>query len=30
MRLYILCEGQTEDRFVKEILYPYLQKSDIY
>ena len=24
MRLYILCEGQTEDRFVKEILGPYL------
>ena len=30
MRLYILCEGQTEDRFVKEILCPYLQKSDIF
>lgn len=30
MRLYILCEGQTEDRFVKEVLYPHLLHSDIY
>ena len=30
MRLYVLCEGQTEDRFVKEILRPYLQNSDIF
>ena len=30
MRLYILCEGQTEDRFVKEVLYPYLLNSNIF
>ena len=30
MRLYILCEGQTEDRFIKEILSPYLQNSNIF
>jgi hypothetical protein len=30
MRLYILCEGQTEDRFVKEVLSPYLLNSKIY
>ena len=30
MRLYILCEGQTEESFVKEILSPYLQILDIY
>ena len=30
MRLYILCEGQTEDRFVKEILAPYLLPLNIY
>ena len=30
MRLYILCEGQTEDRFIKEILWPYLQNSNIF
>jgi hypothetical protein len=30
MRLYILCEGQTEDRFIKEILSPYLQRSNIF
>jgi hypothetical protein len=30
MRLFILCEGQTEDRFVKEILYPYLLNSNIF
>jgi len=30
MRLYILCEGQTEERFIKEILNPYLQNSNIY
>jgi hypothetical protein len=30
MRLFVLCEGQTEDRFVKEILYPYLQNLGIY
>ena len=30
MRLYVLCEGQTEDRFVKEILRPYLQNLNIF
>jgi len=30
MRLYVLCEGLTEDRFVKEILYPDLQNLNIY
>jgi hypothetical protein len=30
MRLYILCEGQTEDRFIKEILRPYLLDLSIY
>ena len=30
MRLYILCEGPTEERFVKEILAPYLQKRNIF
>lgn len=30
MRLYILCEGQTEDRFVKEMLVPYLQNLNIF
>lgn len=28
--LHILCEGQTEERFVKEILAPYLQQFNIY
>ena len=30
MRLYILCEGQTEDRFVKEVLAPHLLPLNIY
>jgi len=30
MRLYVLCEGQTEDRFVKEILAQYLLPLNIY
>jgi hypothetical protein len=30
MRLYILCEGQTEDRFVKEILAPHLFSLNIH
>ena len=30
MRLYVLCEGQTEDRFVKEILAPHLLSLNIY
>jgi hypothetical protein len=30
MRLYILCEGQTEDRFIKEILAPHLLPQNIY
>ena len=30
MRLYILCEGSTEERFVKEILAPHLLNSNIY
>lgn len=28
--LHILCEGQTEERFVKEVLAPYLQRFGIY
>ena len=28
--LHILCEGQTEERFVKEVLSPYLQQSGIF
>lgn len=28
--LHILCEGQTEERFVKEVLSPYLQQFNIY
>jgi len=30
MRLYILCEGQTEDRFVKEVLRPHLLNLNIF
>jgi len=30
MRLYILCEGSTEERFVKEILAPYLINCNIF
>jgi len=30
MRLYILCGGQTEDRFVKELLAPYLLPQNIF
>lgn len=28
--LHILCEGQTEERFVKEVLSPYFQQFNIY
>lgn len=28
--LHILCEGQTEERFVKEVLSPYLQQFNIF
>ncbi len=28
--LHILCEGQTEERFVKDVLSPYLQQFGIY
>ena len=28
--LYILCEGQSEESFVKQVLSPYLQSSQIY
>lgn len=28
--LHILCEGQTEERFVKEVLAPYLQQFNIF
>ena len=28
--LHILCEGQTEERFVKEVLSPYLRQFNIY
>lgn len=28
--LHILCEGQTEERFVKDVLSPYLQQFNIY
>ncbi|MCL2202252.1 MAG: DUF4276 family protein [Oscillospiraceae bacterium] len=30
MKLLILCEGETEERFVKDVLAPYLEKSNIY
>ena len=30
MRLYVLCEGPTEERFVKELLAPYLLNDNIY
>ena len=30
MRLYVLCEGETENRFVKNILYDYLVAHGIY
>ena len=30
MRLYVLCEGSTEERFVKEILAPYLLNDNIF
>ena len=30
MRLYVLCEGPTEERFVKELLAPYLLNDSIY
>ena len=28
--LHILCEGQTEERFVKEVLSPYFQQFGIF
>ncbi len=28
--LHILCEGQTEERFVKEVLSPYFQQFGVY
>lgn len=28
-RVYVLCEGQTEERFVQDVLFGYLQNSDI-
>lgn len=28
--LHILCEGQTEEKFVKDVLSPYLQQFNIY
>ena len=30
MRLYVLCEGQTEDRFIKEVLAPHLLPLNIF
>ena len=30
MRLYIYCEGQTEERFIKNVLAPYLSEIAIY
>ena len=30
MRLHVLCEGPTEERFVKELLAPYLFSDNIY
>jgi len=30
MRLYVLCEGPTEERFAKELLAPYLLNDNIY
>lgn len=29
-QLYILCEGQSEEAFVKQVLSPYLQGYQIY
>lgn len=29
-RVYIYCEGQTEEAFVNAVLYPYFQPQDIY
>jgi len=30
MKLLILCEGETEERFVKDVLAPYLENSNIF
>ncbi len=30
VNVYILCEGQTEEQFVKQVLYPYLLKYGIF
>ena len=30
VRVYILCEGQTEESFIKEVLYPHFRKLEIY
>jgi len=30
MNLYVYCEGQTEFRFIKDVLYPYLLNSGVY
>lgn len=29
-RVYIYCEGQTEEAFMNVVLYPYFQPQDIY
>ena len=29
-RVYILCEGQTEEKFVNSVLAPYFTPQDIY
>ena len=28
--VYIYCEGQTEESFVNDVLYPYFSRMDIY
>jgi len=30
MNLYVYCEGQTEFRFIKDVLYPYFLNSGVY
>ncbi len=29
-RIYIVCEGQTEERFIKDVLYPYMASGEVY
>jgi len=30
IRVYIFCEGQTEDTFVREVLVPHFSRLDIF